>query len=221
MADETSDTGTALRPRVEARSTAAIILAAGRSSRMGASKALLDVAGCPFLVRVIRSFRAAGCDPVHVVSGHEPELLEQVAEAEFARGVRNARHAEGQITSLTAGIRSLPHTIEGFLMTPVDHPLFDPAPVRAFLGAALAGGKPLAVPVSESGRRGHPLFVHRSLFPEFLAIEDDPESGLTARDVIRRDPARVLEVPGASPAFYTNLNEPADLGRLEEFLPDY
>ena len=143
------------------RSTAAIILAAGRSSRMRTSKALLDVAGVPFLARVIRSFRAAACEPVHVVTGHAPELLEQIALAEFAHAVRNERHAEGQLTSLAAGIRSLPHTIEGFLVTPVDHPLFDPAPVRVFLQAALAGGKPLAVPAGESGRRGHPLYVHR------------------------------------------------------------
>lgn len=212
------------RSSIHPPSIAAIVLAAGRSSRMGVSKAMLDVAGCPFLVRVIRSFRAAGCDPVHIVTGHAPDLLEQVAEAEFAHTVRNERYAEGQTVSLAAGIRALPHTIEGFLMTPVDHPLFDPAPLRAFLSAALASGHQLAVPVGNDGRRGHPLFVHRSVFPEFLALDCDDAGGtvdkpLTARDVIRRDAARVLEVPSKNPAFFTNLNVPADLGRLEDFLP--
>ena len=177
-------------------------------------KALLDVAGEPFLARVIRAFRAAGCDPVLVVTGPDATPIEAVARSEGARPERNDDYESGQLTSLCAGIRALPNHSEAVLMTPVDHPLFDPKPIRGLLESAAGGRLPLAVPLRD-GRRGHPIYIHRSVFAEFLALGP----GATARDLIRADPARVLEVPSESPAFFMNLNEPDDLDTLPHFLP--
>lgn len=178
------------------RNVAGVVLAAGRSTRMGVPKALLDAGGATFVNRLAETLSRGGCVPVLVVV---PSRRGRMAEA-VARGagcaVVNPRGRGGQIGSLRVALghlRDLPRPPGAVVFSPVDNPAVAPDTVRALVRAwrrrpALTGA--IVVPVHD-GVRGHPVLADMSIADEFF------QDGLTdgARSVVRRDPARVLEVP--------------------------
>src|SRR5262245_13660406 len=115
-----------------------VILAAGRSSRMGRAKATLPIGDRDtFLTRIISTLRAAGVDDVVVVLGHEAQEIER-AIAGFdpcaSRFVVNANYDRGQLSSLQAGLAVVDRPgVNAMLVTLVDVPLVSPATVRAVL----------------------------------------------------------------------------------------
>jgi molybdenum cofactor cytidylyltransferase len=152
-------------------SSAGLILAAGESRRMGVCKALLEYRGESFLGRLVRLF-AARCSPVIVVAGAFPDL----AVPPPAIAVVNERWRDGQTSSMQRGFAAVPAAADGVLFTLVDHPAVAPSTLDALLAAH---GR-LRIPRFE-GRRGHPVWISRDLFPELLAVAP----GAAARDVIR------------------------------------
>jgi molybdenum cofactor cytidylyltransferase len=170
-------------------SAAGVILAAGESRRMGFPKALLEYRGETFLDRLIGLF-ARRCTPVIVVTGaHAERIRAGCARADEAEFVVNAEWPRGQLTSLQCGLRAVPAAAEGALYTLVDHPAVMESTVAALLEPA-AGL--LRIP-RRGGRRGHPVWIGRPLFAEFLA-----ETG-AARDVVHRhvDDTRYFDVDDA------------------------
>lgn len=156
---------------------AGLILAGGKSQRMGRPKALLTLRGATFLDTLISTM--SGCDPLVVVLGHEPERIRAgLAAAGGASFVINADYEQGQLTSLQCGLRALPDTVEAVAFTPVDYPAFSRDTVQR-LCLSLSPGHLLVIPTID-GRRGHPVLAHRALFPEFLGLG----TGKSARDVI-------------------------------------
>lgn len=153
---------------------AGIILAAGESRRMGYPKALLSYQGESFLDRLTGLF-AARCDRVIVVLGAEAERIRAAASGP-ATFVVNPDFRRGMTSSLQCGLRALPEDAEGALFTLVDHP----AVAGETLDALLAGPRPLQRVPRYEGKRGHPVWVRRELFPEFLALGEDG----AARDVV-------------------------------------
>src|SRR3954462_12081875 len=145
----------------------AIVLAAGRSSRMGRAKATLPAGdGHTFLARIVRTFLDAGISDVIVVVGHEAEsIARSFSESGLpARFVVNDRYDEGQLSSLLAGLSLIdrPRVAAG-LGTPVDVPLVSGATVRAVVDADSRTHAPIVRPTSGE-RHGHPLLIDRSLF---------------------------------------------------------
>jgi len=162
----------------------AIVLAAGRSSRMGRPKANLPLAGGDtFLSRIVRTLLDAGIDDVVVVLGHDPE---PVAAALAGTGlpvrlVVNREYDRGQLSSLVAGLGLVDRPgVSAVLVTLVDAPLVSAATVRAVIDRYRATGAPIVRPTS-GPRHGHPLLIDRSLFGELRAA--DPASG--AKPVVR------------------------------------
>jgi molybdenum cofactor cytidylyltransferase len=190
------------------------VLAAGRSRRMGAPKALLTFQGETFLARIVRVLREGGCERVIVVVGptDERDVSRIVAEAR-ALGVELAVNPEPyseQIDSLRVAIRTLPAEAGGILMTPVDAPGAT-AEVVAGLVKALREGAPIAVP-AYGGERGHPVGFGGRLLPELLT-DDFPEG---ARSLIRAHEAELVEVEAPGPAILLDIDTPADYDRLRE-----
>jgi len=183
----------------------AIVAAAGRSSRMGRSKALLDAGGRTFLARILGSFLQAGAAPILVVvadpGGPEAE------EAREAGGsvVLNPDPAPGPISSLQAGIRALPTPVPGTFFCPVDHPLFLPESARTLARVFCETGALIVSPTYQ-GKRGHPVLFHHTLFPEFL--EDDLPRG--ARTVISRYLRERRDVPVEDPGVLADIDTPAE-----------
>jgi molybdenum cofactor cytidylyltransferase len=145
----------------------AIVLAAGRSSRMGRAKATLPLGDSDtFLTRIVRTFRAAGVDDVIVVVGHDAETV----AASFARSglaarfVVNPGYDRGQLSSLVAGLSAIDRPgVAAALVTLVDVPLISASTVRAVLDRYRTSRAPIVRPTS-GDRHGHPLLIDRSLF---------------------------------------------------------
>src|SRR5579863_7962918 len=102
---------------------AAIVLAAGASSRMGSLKPTLVLAGTTALERSVASFRDAGIDEVIVVLGHRAQELRPLAERCGAHPVYNKDFRVGMFSSLLAGARALPEWARGAFVLPADVPL--------------------------------------------------------------------------------------------------
>jgi molybdenum cofactor cytidylyltransferase len=144
----------------------AIVLAAGKSSRMGRLKANLRVGNDTFLTRIVRTLGDAGVDDVVIVVGHEMSaVLASFAESGLsARFVENADYESGQLSSLLAGLRVVDRPgVMAALVTLVDVPFISAGTVRAVIDRYHQTRASVVRP-TRSGRHGHPMIVDRALF---------------------------------------------------------
>ena len=162
----------------------AIVLAAGRSSRMGRAKATLPAGdGHTFLTRIVRTFLDAGVDDVIVVVGHDADAIAQsFSESGLpARFVVNREYDRGQLSSLLAGLNAIDRPgVTAVLVTLVDVPLVSAATVRAVVERYRRLRVPIVRPTS-GDRHGHPLLIDRTVFAALRAA--DPAAG--AKPVVR------------------------------------
>lgn len=187
---------------------AGIVLAAGRSSRMGQPKALLTLDGRVFLDRAIEALTGGGCGDVWVVLSDASHAYAATrAEDAGARIAWNLEPGAEQIDSLRAALRALPADAEAAVVLPVDVPRADPAVVSGLIAAFERTGAPIVVPV-RAGRHGHPVLFARRVWPELLE-KDLPEG---ARTVVHAHRAELVEVPVAS--LPEDVDTPEDYQRL-------
>lgn len=182
---------------------AAVILAAGASSRMGTIKALLPLHGETLLSRIVRLVRTAGAERIVVVLG--PPHGEQIAAA-LPAGVTvawNPDPSRGMLSSVQAALPGLLSPSEpgrGALLWPVDIPLVALASVQQLLCADLTQ---LAAPY-HGDRGGHPLWLPAALYPEVLALP----ATATLRALRERHP--LTRVAVADPGVLRDLDTPSD-----------
>jgi molybdenum cofactor cytidylyltransferase len=182
----------------------ALVLAAGRSSRMGRPKATLPLGGDTFLSRIVRTFLEAGVDDVVVVVGHDAEAIAQsVAESGVrARLVLNQDYDRGQLSSILAGLAVVDRPgVAAMLVTLVDVPLLSAATVRAVLDCYRRTRAPIVRPTSGS-RHGHPLLIDRGLFPALRAAE--PEAGV--KPVVRAYASAAGDIAIADEGAFTDID---------------
>jgi molybdenum cofactor cytidylyltransferase len=171
-----------------------VILAAGRSSRMGRAKALLPCGAGEesFVRRLARALSEGGVRDVLIVGRPDDRALrdEVAAMPGPARFVENPRADAGQLTSLVAGLEAadVPGT-RGLLVTPVDAPLVAPATVAALLAVFASTGAPVVRAV-HGGRHGHPVVFSRSVFESLRRA--DPAVG--AKAVLRAHADAIVNV---------------------------
>lgn len=189
---------------------AAIVLAAGRSTRMGGPNKLLALLeGKPLVRHAVEAALASPARPVIVVTGHQGEAVRAALAGAAVTVVRNPAFAEGLATSLQAGIRALPDGAEAAVVLLGDMPRVS-APLVARLIAAFAA-QPQAgavVPV-HAGRRANPVLIARALFPDVLRLAGDEGARrlLAAR-------ADVVEVPTDDLAVTLDVDTPEALAAL-------
>jgi molybdenum cofactor cytidylyltransferase len=186
--------------------TIVAVLAAGRSSRMGFPKALIDLAGESALERVLRLAREQRLESCVVLGFHAERVR---AEVRFGatRVVRNPDPEDGQSSSVRCAARALPNGA-ALLLWPVDHARVE-AETLATLRAAWEARPPgteIVVP-SHALRRGHPAWFSPRAAAELRELPDDAP----AHVVVRRDPARVLHVVVADPMVVADFDRPEDL----------
>jgi molybdenum cofactor cytidylyltransferase len=179
--------------------SAAIVTAAGFSSRMGLPKAMLDWNGVTLLQHQLTQLADWGA--VCLVLGHEAERLQKGLRlpGNF-QVIVNPGFASGRASSLRAGFAALKGEPEAVLVVGVDQPL--DALTLDLLVDAMTPEDAIAMPVS-GGKRGHPVLFAGRLLDELNSIREETE-GLRA--VVRRHPARLVEVPGP----FWDLNHPED-----------
>ena len=191
-------------------SVAGIILAAGRSSRMGEPKALLCVGGGTFLDRAIDILMEGGCGPVVAVlgPGEAARRPGEIARRKGAVPVENPRADAEQIDSLRVGLTHLPDDAEAAIVLPVDHPLAEARSVRELIRAFRASGLPIVRPVYDD-RPGHPVLFARGLWTELA--EPDLTDG--AREVVHRHAEEIFDVAIGDRGVAVDIDTPEDYRR--------
>jgi molybdenum cofactor cytidylyltransferase len=195
-------------PSGAADAVAAIVLAAGSSTRMrGANKLLAEIGGKPLLRRVVERVLAAHIREVVVVTGHEQAKTESALGGLAVRFVHNPAHRDGLSTSLRAGIAALSPSASGALVCLADMPEVDPGLIMTLLMAfSPEHGKDIVVPVV-GGRRGNPVVIGRRHFAALARLTGD----IGARPLIERLPEAVVEVEVAGDGAFLDLDDPEAL----------
>ena len=171
----------------------AIVLAGGKSSRMGQPKALLPTRspGETFLDRITRTLLDGGVDRVFVVVGADAAIITADAKPQPNVAIlNNPDYERGQLTSLLTGLRRVDDAeATGVVVTLIDVPLVTCETVRALIAAHRAHQASIVRPVAD-GRHGHPVIFHRRLFEDLRRA--DPATG--AKSVVRARAAEIHEV---------------------------
>jgi molybdenum cofactor cytidylyltransferase len=197
------------RPDVgEKRNVAAIILAAGRSTRMGGpNKLLAELGGKPLVRLVTEQALASKASRTIVVTGHQAEQVEKALHGLNVTLVRNPDFAEGLASSVKAGISAVPDDADGAIVCLGDMPLISAHLIDRLIGAfAPDRGNLIVVPVSE-GRRGNPVLWSRRFFGELMTLDGD----IGARHLIGKHNQAVAEVPVDGHAAFLDIDTPQAL----------
>ena len=191
---------------------AGVILAGGRSARMGSPKALLDFRGAPFVVRILEVLEVLEIRPRIVVVGPGDSGARHALAGRECVVVENSDVDGGPIASLRAALQALgPVQPAGVLAWPVDLPHVRLTTIERLLDTHRQD-RPGAVVPAFGERRGHPVLWDAALFGELRDSAAATRHG--ARAVLRAYPAAVRTVPVDDPAVVDSLNTPEDYQRL-------
>lgn len=175
----------------------AIVLAAGKSTRMGENKLLMKVDGQPMIRRVVEACIRSRVNLVAVVLGHDEQAIRRALEGLRCRLVFNPQYERGQSFSLRAGLSAVRAEIDAMLVIPGDVALVSTDHINAVVDEYYRHDGRILV-ASHRGRSGHPILIDSSLFDEVAGI-DEANYGLKAvvnahRDVVRKVEVGALDV---------------------------
>jgi molybdenum cofactor cytidylyltransferase len=169
---------------------AAVVLAAGRSARMGRAKLLLDLSGKPVVARSVELALAGGADEAVVVVGPDGDRIRTALEGLRVRFIVNPRPEEGQGSSISHGVAGLGPGVAAALILLGDQPAIPSHVIPALIETFWRAGTPIVASVYR-GVQGNPVLFGAAAFPELLALTGDRG----ARRVVEKDPGRVTRVP--------------------------
>jgi molybdenum cofactor cytidylyltransferase len=191
---------------------AAVVLAGGRSTRMGAiNKMLAKIGGKPLVRIAAEQALASRAGPVIVVTGHQHERVEAALAGLNVRFVHNPDFAEGLGTSLKAGIAAVPEEADGAIVCLGDMPQVDSKLIDKLIAAFDPAEGALVVVPSIDGRRGNPVVWARRFFNDLMTIKGD----FGARYLIGTYAEAVVEVPVAGEAALTDVDTPESLSAVK------
>ncbi|MGI9419105.1 MAG: NTP transferase domain-containing protein, partial [Geminicoccaceae bacterium] len=173
------------------RDVAGLVLAAGRSTRMGRdNKLLVEIDGRPMVAHAVEAMLASRAAPVVVVTGHQADRVRRALRDRPVEFVHNPAYADGLSTSLAAGLDALPDTVSGVLVGLGDMPRIRSADIDRLIAAFdPAEDRAICVP-TVGGKRGNPVLFSVEFLPEMRAVEGD----VGARHLIGAHNDRVCEV---------------------------
>ncbi|MGC9393809.1 MAG: HAD-IIA family hydrolase [Anaerolineae bacterium] len=184
---------------------AAVILAAGGSTRFGVPKQLLPWQGRPLIAHVADMAWMAGLSPVVVVVGAEAEQTVPALAGRDVCVLRNYRWQEGMSTSLSLGVAALPSTVEAAVFLPVDQPRVEARFLRSLVTYWQQHNAGIVVPVGREGRRGTPVLFTRRFFPELAQISGDTGG----RTLFAQYSDELVTMLVADPEVLTDVDTPA------------
>jgi molybdenum cofactor cytidylyltransferase len=184
------------QPRASAgaagRRVAAIVLAAGRSTRMGGpNKLLADLGGRPMVRIVVEQVLASRARPVIVITGHQRDRVEAALSGLAVTFVDNPNFADGLSTSLKAGVAALPADVDGTIVCLGDMPHVDADLIDRLIAAFDPERGALVVVPTIAGKRGNPVVWSRRFFADLASLDGD----VGARHLIVGYQEAVVEVP--------------------------
>ncbi len=195
-------------PVADSRHIAAVVLAAGRSTRMGGpNKLVAEIAQRPLVRIAAEEALASRAKPVIVVTGHQRPDVERALTGLPVKLVHNPDFAQGLGTSLRTGVAAVPPDADGVVVCLGDMPQVDAGLVDRLIAAFdPARGALIVVPTFE-GKRGNPVLWSRRFFPDLMAVEGD----VGARNIIGRYPEAVVEVAVDGTGAFTDIDTPEAL----------
>jgi len=195
-----------------------IILAAGRSQRMGErNKLLLDVGGRPVLARVLQAFAAAPLSEILVITGAQHERVAAlVKRASGARAVHNPTFSSGMASSIRRGIRATDPEAAGYALCPGDLPLLSPQTVAELCRTFAAETAPRIVVPTVDGRQGHPVLFDGSFREALLSLEGDRG----ARRLVHADETPLTCVPVEDEGILRDVDTPEALATARRRLSE-
>ncbi|MGH9639046.1 MAG: nucleotidyltransferase family protein [Bryobacteraceae bacterium] len=180
----------------------AVVLAAGMGTRMGAAKQLLPFRGKPLVEHVLDTVRAADFREIVLVLGHAADEIHARVPLSSVRVVLNDAYREGMASSLRAGIAAVDPASEAVLIVLADQPFVRPDTMNRLIAEYQA----IAIPTYE-GKRGNPVRIGRSLFPEVLRLAGD----IGCRALFAAHPDEIAYVPVDDPGILIDFDRKKDL----------
>jgi molybdenum cofactor cytidylyltransferase len=197
--------------RAKAAPVAGLVLAAGRSTRMGqANKLLQEVRGKPMVRHAVEAQLASCAAPVIVVTGHQHGEVEAALSGLDVRIVHNPAFAMGLAGSVKTGIAALPAETPGVVVSLGDMPNVTSAVIDRLAQVFAERSDALAVVPTLFGQRGNPVLLARAAFPAVAALSGDQG----ARRLLDEAGEAVVEVAFDDPAIALDIDTPAALKAL-------
>ena len=192
---------------------AAVVLAAGRSTRMGGpNKMLAELGGKPLVRMVAEQALASKASPVIVVTGHQAEDVEKALTGLNVTFVRNPDFASGLASSVKTGIAAVPAGAAGALVCLGDMPLIDAHLIDKLIGAfSPERGSLIVVPTCD-GRRGNPVLWSRRFFGELMGLSGD----IGGRHLVDHHSEAVVEVPVEGNGAFLDIDTPQVLEVVQQ-----
>ncbi len=190
---------------------AAVIPAAGRSSRFaGQNKLLLPIGEKPMIAAILDTVAEAGYSPIVVVTGcDEPDLHPVLGEREVDT-VSNPDWREGLAGSLHSGIAALPDTVDGALIMLGDMPLVQKSTLQALRTAFVTAGGARIVYPDYGGRQGNPVLFPARFFDDILKLQGDGG----AKGLLRKYASDTMAIPVESEEILLDINSEEDYNRI-------
>jgi molybdenum cofactor cytidylyltransferase len=188
---------------------AALVLAAGASTRMGGpNKLLCEVDGVPMIHRAVRAAVDSLCVQVVVVTGWQADRIEAALASTAVSFVRNPDYAAGMSGSLRRGLASLPDGVDAALIQLADMPWIGAAHIDRLVETFDPGDPAIVVPV-RGDRRGHPVLWPRRFFAQISQLSGD----VGARQLLDQHASQVRAVVFDSEAIFRDIDTPGQLAQ--------
>jgi molybdenum cofactor cytidylyltransferase len=171
---------------------AAIVPAAGMSTRMGRNKLLLAFEGKALIAQAVDTLLESEVDEIIVVLGHEADKVKEKLRGKQVTFVENSNYRQGMSTSIRAGLGAVSSGATAIMIYLADQPLLEPEDVNRLIGAfaeAREQGKSIVVPFFH-GQRGNPVILDSSYKEAILEVVGE----VGCKRVIKRNPDKVLVV---------------------------
>ncbi len=192
---------------------AGLILAAGRSTRMGAANKLIEeIDGKPMVRHVVEAAAASGLAGLYVVTGNAPEAIRKALDGIPFEEISNPDFRDGLATSLAAGVRHLSEKqgLDGAIILLGDMPLVTPGLINRLTTAFdPPSGHAICVP-THNGKRGNPILWAARFFPDMAKVQGDTG----AKHLLGENAEWIIEVPVDDPAIFRDIDTPEALARL-------
>ncbi len=190
---------------------AAIVLAAGLSTRMGRPKALLPFGGQTIIEHLLAVLERCPVDEILVVTGHERDAVERLLNKLQVRAVFNPHYATGEmLSSIQVGLNSMSPHANAALIVLGDQPLLEHSVIEQIVAVYHAGRGKIVIP-SYQRRRGHPVLIDRAHWEGILSLGEQQ----SLRDYLRGlDATAIYHLDVDTPNVLSDMDTPADYERV-------
>jgi len=187
----------------------AIVLAAGKSRRMGVEKLLLPLEGKPLVAHIVDEVLESPVDEVLVVVGSNQAQIEQALSGRRARLIVSPDARGEMLSSVRCGVAAASEECQAALVVLGDQPGISAGLIADLVRAFRSGGKGIVAP-AYGGKRGHPILFSMKYRDEVLSSYDD----VGLRGLSRAHPGDVLEIPASTADVLEDIDVPEDYRRL-------